>query len=143
LPGILSILRGTLKSARQEESGVGMKARGVLARSARGLIILLALIVPFDTLSATLVLALASEGILCVLIVRTLGQRRPRTASAAAPSTPEASIATLAGGESSVVWLQRRMVPQLRRHRPYEIVELQVRWRAAAEAAAARRRGQA
>jgi hypothetical protein len=64
-------------------------------------------------------------------------------AAAAAPPVPEAApaaVATFAGGESSVVWLQRRMVPRLRRHRPHEIVELQVRWREAAEAATTRRR---
>jgi hypothetical protein len=113
--------------------------------AARMLAVLAALVVPFDTLSAGLVLALASEGILCVLIGRALGTRRAATAPAAARAAPfvaeaPAAVATLAGGEPSVVFLQRRMVPRLRRHRPHDVVEPQIRWREAAEAAATRRR---
>lgn len=85
------------------------------------------LILPFGDLTAPLLLALVADIAVAALIVRRLAETR----ALRRPATEEDPRLTLL----------RRTVPHLRQHRPPAVIEMQIRWRARAEAAAARRRG--
>jgi hypothetical protein len=87
----------------------------------------LALILPFGDLTAPLLLALAADIAVAGLIIRRVAEARARHGEQTR--------------EDIRLTLLRRTVPHLRQRRPTAVIEMQIRWRARAEAAAARRRG--
>jgi hypothetical protein len=99
-----------------------------LWRLGGSVVIAFGLILPFGELTGPLMLLLLADGVVAVLIIRTLAERRAQRRQ---HSERDARLALL-----------RRTVPHLRHHRPTAVIEMQIRWRARAEAAAARRRGQ-
>ncbi len=87
------------------------------------------LVMPLGVLTGPLLLSIVADAAVTVLLVRALMRTiAGRRAGAAAP------------GDAQIVWLTQRTTPKLRRHRPDRIVEMQIRWRRAAEDAEARRR---
>ncbi|HZT89543.1 MAG TPA: hypothetical protein VFA12_16335 [Stellaceae bacterium] len=86
------------------------------------------LIFPFSELTGPLLLVVFADIAVVVLILRDLAEVRQRRREAAA-----------AGAQLALL---RRTVPHLRQRRPAGVIEMQIRWRARAEAAAARRRGE-
>ena len=83
---------------------------------------------PWGDLTGPLLLIAAADVAIVAAIVRTLLNMRQAAQPAADLEAPRAA-------------LQRRLVPHLRSRRPVGVIEMQIRWRARAEAAAARRHG--
>jgi hypothetical protein len=83
---------------------------------------------PVGNIALALVLFVAADLAIAVFIARTLAARR---------KTTENSIVMLEGvtlDRDMPMHLLRRTEPALRAHRPIGVVEMQVRWRHAAEA---------
>lgn len=81
-------------------------------------------LLPVRNLGLLLLLAVAADLAIVVAIVRVVSARRTRAT--------EAEIVSLDG--TGPVALRRRTEPKMRGRRPESVVEMQVRWRQAAEA---------
>ncbi len=80
-------------------------------------------VTPIGNLALSLVLLVAADLAIAVVIARVIAARRRKTVGSVVSLNAEAPLALL-----------RRTEPALRSRRPMGVVEMQVRWRHAAEA---------
>lgn len=78
---------------------------------------------PMGNLALGLVLLIGADLVIALFIARLIGARRKKTVGSVVIIDEEAPLTLL-----------RRTEPNLRAHRPMGVVEMQVRWRHAAEA---------